>query len=132
MHAIKQFKLKDADALQAKLKQVVAAGSKGLMLLLADAAYLTGRSDVLLKLKLQLDAEVNVIEHIGGKGKNQGKMGALLVETPDSISFKLGKGFIDVQCAHPPAIGSLVTYNYRDITKTGKPKFANFLRERRV
>ncbi|WP_287032112.1 hypothetical protein [Methylophilus sp.] len=85
---------------------------------------------MLLKLKPQLDAEAKVIAYVPGKGKYQGKMGALLVETLDGIQFKLGTGFTDAERAHPPPIGSLVTYTYRDVTKNGKPKFASFLRVR--
>ena len=52
------------------------------------------------------------------------------METPEGVRFKLGTGFSDAQRANPPEIGSTVTYTYRDITKTGKPKFASFLRVR--
>ena len=47
------------------------------MLHLADAAYITGRSDVLLKLKPLQDTEAVVIEHVPGKGKYQGMLVAL-------------------------------------------------------
>ena len=65
-----------------------------------------------------------------GKGKYAGKLGALVVETPAGIRFKLGTGFTDAQRANPPKIGSTVTYAYKDTTKNGKPKFASFLRVR--
>lgn len=98
------------------------------MLHRADAPYVTGRNHALLKLKLTLDAEAKVVAHIPGKGKYLGKMGALLVQIPDGIQFSTG--FSDADRAHPPPIGSMVTYTYRDITKKGKPKFASFLRVR--
>ena len=100
------------------------------MLHRADAQYIAGRSDVLLKLKLQLDTEAIVIAHLPGKGKYVGKLGALLVEAQDGIRFKLGTGFSDAQRENPPAIGSTITYTYLDKTKNGKPKFASFLRVR--
>ncbi len=130
LKAVKQYRVKDDAELDFQLKKVVAAGGEGLMLHRADALYVTGRSNVLLKLKMLYDTEAKVIEHIPGKGKYKGKLGALLVETPAGVRFKLGTGFSDAQRANPPAIGSLVTYTYRDITKKGKPKFASFLRER--
>lgn len=49
-----------------------------------------------------------------------------MLETPDSIRFKLGAGFTDAQRENPPKIGSLVTCTYRAKTKNGKPKFASF------
>ena len=71
-----------------------------------------------------------MIGHTAGRGKYQGKLGALVMETPEGIRFKLGTGFTDAQRENPPKIGSVVTYTYRDKTKLGKPKFASFLRVR--
>lgn len=131
LKAVKQFRVKDEAALKKELQKVVKKGGEGLMLHRADAPYITGRSDVLLKLKLLLDAEAKVVGYTKGRGKYVGKVGALIVETPAGIRFKLGTGLSDAERDKPPKIGSLVTYTYRDITKTGKPKFASFLRERK-
>lgn len=130
LKAVAQYRVKNEAELNKKLKQVVAIGGEGLMLHRANAEYVTGRSDVLLKLKLLLDAEATVLAHLPGKGKYAGKLGALLVEAQDGIRFKLGTGFTDAQRENPPKIGSLITYTYRDKTKNGKPKFASFLRIR--
>ncbi len=130
LKAVAQFRVKDEATLTLKLKQIVAAGAEGLMLHKADAPYIKGRSDVLLKLKLQYDAEATVVGHTNGRGKHKGKLGALLVQTPEGIQFKLGTGFSDAQRENPPKIGSLVTYTYRAKTANGKPKFASFLRIR--
>jgi DNA ligase-1 len=130
LKAVAQFRVKNKAELNKKLKQIVANGGEGLMLHRADAEYITGRSDVLLKLKLLHDAEATVIAHIAGNGKYKGKLGALLLETSEGVRFKLGTGFSDEQRANPPKIGNTVTYTYRDKTKYGKPKFASFLRER--
>jgi len=130
LKAVAQFRVKDEDELNKKLKKIVTLGGEGLMLHRADAPYVTGRSDVLLKLKLTYDAEAKVVAHTPGRGKYKGKLGALVVETPEGLRFKLGTGFSDAQRENPPAIGSTVTYTYRDKTKKGKPKFASFLRVR--
>lgn len=130
LKAVPQFRVTDHVALKRLLQQIVAQKGEGVMLHRADAMYVTGRSQVLLKLKPQLDAEAKVIAIVPGKGKYLGKMGALLVETADGVRFKLGTGFTDAQRAAPPKLGSLVTYTYRDLTLKGKPKFAHFLRER--
>jgi DNA ligase 1 len=130
LKAVTQFRVKDEQDLKRHLQQVVAMHGEGLMLHRADAPYMTGRKQVLLKLKPYLDAEAKVIAYVPGKGKYQGKMGALVVETTEGIRFKLGTGFSDVERAHPPKIGALVTYTYKDITAKGKPKFASFLRVR--
>ena len=130
LKVVEQFRVKNEVALNLWLKQVVAKGGEGLMLHRADAQYETGRSAALLKLKLIYDAEATVVAHTAGRGKYKGKLGALVVETPEGIRFKLGTGFSDTQRENPPKIGSLVTYTYKDKTKNGKPKFASFLRVR--
>ena len=130
LKAVTQFRVKDETELNLRLNKVVADGGEGLMLHRADALYTTGRSDVLLKLKLLYDAEATVVAYTAGRGKNKGKLGALVVETPEGVQFKLGTGFSDAQRANPPKIGSTITYTYKDITKNGKPKFASFLRVR--
>jgi DNA ligase 1 len=127
---VEQFKIADEKALQAKLKQITAQGGEGLMLHLASAPVTQGRSSVLLKLKPVSDAEGIVIAHIPGKGKYAGMLGALQIKTEDGQTVKIGTGFSDEQRKNPPAIGSTITYTYRDKTPSGKPRFASFLRER--
>jgi DNA ligase-1 len=130
LNVLQQFSVTDENELQSTLKEYVQSGGEGLMLHRRDALWQTGRSDVLLKLKMFLDAEAKVIAHEPGKGKYQGMLGALLLEMPDGIRFSLGTGFSDEQRRFPPEVGSVVTYRYRDLTPQGVPKFANFLRVR--
>lgn len=130
VQVLAQFKVADDRALQLKLQQITRAGGEGLMLHRADAAWQTGRSDVLLKLKKQMDTEAKVIGYLPGKGKYLGMVGALQVEMPDGKRFQLGTGLSDEQRMSPPKIGSTVTYRYRDLTPQGLPRFANFLRVR--
>ncbi len=130
LKAVNQFRVKDASALNLKLKSVVAHGGEGLMLHRADALYISGRNAALLKLKPLHDAEAVVIAHTAGRGKYKGKLGALVVETPEGMRFKLGTGLSDAERENPPKIGSIITYNYRDKTASGKPRFASFLRVR--
>jgi DNA ligase 1 len=124
-----QVRIPTMAGIQSELKRVVAAGGEGLMLHHARSPYVTGRSDTLFKLKPQADAEAKVLAHIAGKGKFDGMMGALEVQTDNGQRFRLGTGFSDEQRKTPPAIGSTVTYTYRDVTPSGKPRFASFLRE---
>ena len=130
LKAVEQFRVGDRAALKKRLDAVVKVGGEGLMLHLADAPYVTGRSDVLLKLKPLLDTEGVVLAHLPGKGKYEGMMGALQVKARDGIVFRLGTGFTDAQRRNPPPVGSSVTYAYRELTPSGKPRFASFLRVR--
>jgi len=128
--AVEQFRVAHRAALKKKLDEVVRAGGEGLMLHLAEAPYVTGRSDVLLKLKPLQDTEADVIEHVAGKGKYTGMLGALRVRTLEGKVFLLGTGFTDQARKNPPPVGATVTYTYRGITKTGLPRFASYLRVR--
>lgn len=128
--AVEQFRLPDNAALRRKLEEIVRAGGEGLMLHRADAAYVTGRNDALLKLKLFEDAEATVIGYVPGRGKYTGQMGALQVETADGKRFQIGTGFTDAVRAKPPAIGTVITFSYRGLTKNGLPRFASYLRTR--
>ncbi len=126
---VEQFRIATQTALRDRLESVVAQGGEGLMLHLANAPYVTGRNPALLKLKKVADAEGQVVAHVPGKGKFKGVLGALDVKTEDGQRFRLGTGFTDAQRQNPPAVGSTVTYSYRDLTPSGKPRFASFLRE---
>ena len=126
--AVAHTPVADRAALQSRLAATVAQGGEGLVLHLASAPYGTGRSDALLKLKPSLDTEATVVAHHAGKGKYEGVLGALGVRTPAGRQFLLGTGLSDAQRRDPPAIGSVVTYRYRDLTSTGLPRFASFLR----
>ena len=128
--AVEQFRVADNAALKRKLAEIVRAGGEGLMLHRADAPYVTGRNEALLKLKPLDDAEAKVIGHVPGKGKYAGQMGALQVETTDGKRFQIGTGFSDAVRANPPPIGASVTYTYRGLTKNGLPRFASYLRVR--
>lgn len=128
LRAILQFRLNDAAALDARLAEIVAAGGEGLMLHHQEARYRPGRSNHLLKYKPYQDAEARVVGHIPGRGKFQNLLGALVVERPDGLRFRLGSGFSDAQRAAPPPIGSWVTYRFNGLTATGVPRFARFLR----
>lgn len=125
---IVQFQVVHRSSLQKRFNEIVKAGGEGLMLHRADAAYITGRSDVLLKMKPWDDAEAVVIAQLPGKGKYSGMLGALRVRTADGREFSLGTGFTDTQRRTPPPVGSTVTYRYRDLTPSGLPRFASFLR----
>lgn len=132
LRPIPQYRVRDAAALDARLKAIVAAGGEGLMLHHRDARYRVGRSEDLLKYKPYDDTEARVVGYTAGQGKYAGMLGALIVVRPDGLRFRLGSGFSDAQRAQPPPIGSQVTYRYNGLTANGVPRFARFLRIRQV
>jgi DNA ligase-1 len=135
VQAVAQTRVTSDAALQTLLRQTVKLGGEGLMLHQGTSRYKGQRNDDLLKVKTHEDAEARVIEHIAGKGKYAGQMGALLVELPaegnqPARRFKLGTGFTDAQRQNPPAPGTLVTYRFRGLSDNGLPRFASFMRVR--
>lgn len=131
VQAVPQRKVAGDAELQALLREVVRGGGEGLMLHRGASLYRAGRGDDLLKLKTHDDAEARVIAHVPGKGKHAGRLGALMVETPEGRRFALGTGFTDAQRADPPPVGSWVSYRFRGLHEgSGLPRFASFLRVR--
>ena len=128
LHAVEQHPGTDRAALRRQLADVLAQGGEGLALHRASAPYQTGRSDVLVKLKAHLDTEATVLAHLPGQGKYAGQLGALWVRTPEGREFALGSGLSDALRRAPPPLGCAVTYRYRDLTATGLPRFATFVR----
>jgi len=123
-----QWRVADRVELGRALARTVAAGGEGLMLHVADAPYLPGRSEALLKMKPHLDAEAVVVGHRAGTGKYRGLVGALEVESDDGRRFLVGSGLSDTARREPPAIGTTITYRYRELTSSGLPRFATYLR----
>ena len=130
LQVVAQERVFDTSSLQQQLKTLVAQGAEGLMLHRADALWAPGRSDALRKLKPLPDDEARVVAHVPGKGRLQGKLGALQLELPGGQRFALGTGLSDADRLAPPPIGSLVTYRYRGLTPSGVPRFASFVRQR--
>jgi len=130
VQAVQQHRVATDAALQALLQRTVRAGGEGLMLHRGASLYQGGRSDDLVKLKTHEDTEARVVAHVPGKGRLEGRLGALLVEMPSGQRFKLGAGFSDAQRADPPPIGSWVTYRFRGTHDGGLPRFASFVRVR--
>ena len=130
LQPVEQFELGSRQALTEKLDEIFKIGGEGLMLHRADAAYITGRSDVLLKMKVWHDAEATVIGHQPGRGKYAGMLGALRVRRADGVEFLLGTGLSDDDRRAPPPIGTVIIFRYRELNSRGIPRFASFHRAR--
>lgn len=128
--AVLQQEVADHESLQALMDSTVRQGGEGLVLHRLDSAYRAGRSRDLLKFKPADDADARVIAIVPGRGRHQGKMGALLLETAEGLRFKLGTGFDDATRRNPPAVGSWISFRFRGETDNGVPRFASFLRVR--
>jgi DNA ligase-1 len=115
------------DHLRQELARLEALGGEGLMLRRAASRYESGRSTTLLKVKSFHDAEARVLQHQEGSGRHKGRLGALLVEMADGTRFAVGTGFSDAERDHPPAVGSLITFRYQELSEGGVPRFPSYV-----
>jgi DNA ligase-1 len=118
------------DHLRNELTRIESLGGEGLMLRQPGSKYEAGRSHTLLKVKRFHDAEARVVEHLPGAGRHKGRLGALLVELSGGTRFSVGTGFTDAQREKPPAIGSIITFRFQELTDGGVPRFPSFVRVR--
>jgi DNA ligase-1 len=118
---------KGIEHLQEELARVEALGGEGLMLRQPNSRYAVGRSLTLLKVKRFQDAEARVLGHEGGKGRHKGRLGALLVEMANGIRFAVGTGFSDAEREQPPAVGTLITFRYQELSDGGVPRFPSYV-----
>jgi DNA ligase-1 len=130
VQAVTQSQATSHPDLKALLDQTVQAGGEGLVLHRGSSMYQSVRNADVLKVKQHEDAEAKVVDHEAGQGKHAQRTGALWVETPQGLRFKLGTGLSNAQRENPPAVGQWVTYSYRGLTDKGVPRFASFVRIR--
>lgn len=128
---IPQLPVRNAVHLQEELQRVLELGGEGLIVREPDAVYTGGRSAQVLKVKKFQDAEAVVVGHLPGQGRNFGRLGALLVELPDGLRFKIGTGFSDEERDDPPPLNEVITFKYFGYHSSGIPRFPSFLRIRR-
>lgn len=135
---VPQWRVDTEDELLAQLSTFVKNNAEGLMLHDGRSLYAAKRSDDLLKLKPSFDREGIITDYEPGRGKYEGMMGALWVESflPNEEgalvkhTFKIGSGFSDKERANPPGIGREITFQYSGLTSKGKPRFVRYLRVR--
>lgn len=118
---------RDVDHMRHELRRVEALGGEGLMMRRPRSHYEVGRSHTLLKVKSFHDAEARVIGHQPGTGKHKGRLGALLVEMPNGTQFAVGTGLSDAERNHPPALGTIITYRYQELSDGGVPRFPSYV-----
>eukprot|EP00392_Amoebophrya_sp_AT5.2_P006361 g6373.t1 len=79
------------------LKRVEQKGGEGLMLREPKSKYEKKRSNTLLKVKSFFDMDCVVIGIEKGKGRNAGRMGALLCRDKEGVQFQVGTGHLQLE-----------------------------------
>jgi len=113
--------------LKADLAKVESVGGEGLMLRQPGSKYEAGRSNTLLKVKSFLDDEATVIGYEKGKGKHKGRVGSLLVKLANGTEFAVGTGLSDDERKDPPAVGTVITFRYQELSDGGVPRFPSYV-----
>jgi DNA ligase 1 len=115
------------DHLRSELARLEALGAEGLMLRRPESRYESGRSQTLQKVKTFFDGEARIVAHQDGSGRHKGRLGALLVEMPNGTKFAVGTGLSDALREHPPAVGTLITFRYQELSDRGVPRFPSYV-----
>lgn len=126
IHIVEQRKCGGKADLDAALAAVEKLGGEGLMLRQPDSLYVTKRSTTLLKLKTMEDIDAIIRGYDRGKGRNEGRVGALIAELPNGKQFNCGSGLSDAQRDKPPAIGTVIVVRCQGLTDGGVPRFPVF------
>lgn len=127
IQVIPQHKFSDIADLKDFFNAVVAKGGEGVIVRDSTTAY---------KLKVQNDAECKIIDFSRGKGRLNGKVGAIICESLEDKNsgikwgkiFRIGSGLSDEMRTNPPKIGTIITYKFSGVSKNGIPKHTRFLR----
>jgi len=139
-----QTQIKSKDQLINMYKKVLSMDGEGLIIKDPESVYEYKRSNSMLKIKPEYDAEGIIIDYKGGKSgtKNEGKLGAFichpLLNFGDNHVIDKGKlihlsGMDDnirenYLNTHP--VGTIVTFKYSGITENGLPRFPRYDRIR--
>ena len=115
-------------------KEIIRVKGEGLMLREAGSLYEQKRSSTLLKIKPVYDDECIIVGYNPGTGKYEGKLGSFIcvLKKNKNVKFKLS-GMTDeirtnYHTTHP--VGTVVTFQCNEFTKTGAPRFGRYLRIR--
>lgn len=112
-------------------KQLVEQGYEGLIVRRADEVVKNKRSKQLLKVKLWIDEEAEIIgkSELQREGKGVGTLGALICRV-NGKEFEVGSGFKDHEREElwndKSIFGQKVAFRYFELTDDGKPRFPTF------
>ena len=136
---VRQSVVTSIEQMDSKYKSVLAHNGEGLVLRNPKMSYVPKRTKDLLKVKPIDDNEAIIVNMIEGKGKDSGRMGALVVELKNNRSkkFKIGTGFTDALRHNfwnrkEYFKGKLATFSYKGLTNAGKPRHPVYVRMRNI
>ena len=130
---LKQIVCKDHLHLEVFHSDYTAVGGEGVMIRNPDSTYERKRSKNILKVKIFEDSEATIIDHLPGKGRNEGRLGGYICTWTDWRNknvFHVGVGLTDAERENPIDIGKIITFEYFGMTDGGSPRHPKYLRPR--
>ncbi len=116
--------------LMIRFREHLRSGFEGTIIRVSNAPYQQKRTDKLLKLKPWLYAIAAINGSIEGKGKHEGRLGALQVVGEDFKSSKVGTGFSDDEREKFwTTLPIFIIVKYQERTLKGSLRFPSFVRE---
>jgi ATP-dependent DNA ligase len=103
------------DEAQRMFEEYLAAGQEGIILKTKDMIWENKRSKKQIKFKGELECDLKVVDWVEGTGKNNGRMGALVLESAcGTVRVGLGTGFSDADrdSITRESIGRIVAVKY--------------------
>tara|TARA_B100001094_G_scaffold333196_1_gene409404 strand:+ start:5113 stop:7167 length:2055 start_codon:yes stop_codon:yes gene_type:complete len=135
---VNNYLVKNDEFLMKLYRKLTESGAEGLMLRGPNNIYETKRSKMLLKMKVQDDAEAIVLEYMPGTGKYDRAssnpmyfmLGALKCRMDNGVEFNIGTGltdemrlnYWDPEYSHYIPIGATVNFSYMELTEEGIPR----------
>jgi len=121
--------VKDHEHLSELYNNYTINGAEGIILREPNSYYETKRSKLLLKMKLNNDAEAIVTGYLLGTGKYKGLLGSLTCSM-NGKTFSIGTGFNDIlrneyndpYSKYYIPIGSTINFGYMELTNDGIPR----------
>ena len=110
------------------LKKIAKDGGEGVIIKDPTIPYRDGTEQRILKIKHIDYMDGTVIAHNPGKGRYAGLMGSLTLKLKNGVVFNLGTGFSMSERHYAPRIGAVVTFKHYGFSKSGKPRFASFVK----
>lgn len=130
VEVVKYIPVRSREHIDLFFKEITDAGGEGLVLRNSVTRYEFGQSSNFLKYKPHCDSEAEIIGYNPGKGKYAGMLGSFLVRMVENprITFSVS-GITDqvrrnYKESHP--IGTIITVNYTEVSKSGKPRFPQY------
>ena len=139
-----QTKVKSYKHLETMYQSIITQGGEGIMLKHPDAIYEDKRSNYMLKYKPSFDEEAIIMDYKEGKGKYQGMLGGFIckqlinhdtfhvVDDNENHEFSISGMDDEVRGSYKEShpVGTIISYEHSGKTKSGKPRFARYIRKR--